>query len=98
MGGGKQQKARDNTQDRKSSSMNKITDGTAVNAVVEEFLGRTGGRGEVIQVKVKILSGKNEGRSMRRNAKGPLKIGDLLTLRETEIEARKLKGSTGRSI
>jgi small subunit ribosomal protein S28e len=65
----------------------------AVNALVEEFIGRTGARGEVTQVKAKILSGRNEGRSMRRNIKGPVKIGDLITVRETEIEARRIKGS-----
>lgn len=73
-----------------------------VNGIVEEFIGRTGARGEVTQVKCKILSGRNEGRSMRRNVKGSVKVGDLLTLRETEIEARRIKGSfatrgTGRS-
>ncbi|MBU0760401.1 MAG: 30S ribosomal protein S28e [Nanoarchaeota archaeon] len=77
--------------------MGKITEGQAVNALVEQFIGRTGARGEVTQAKIKILEGKNKGRSMRRNIKGPVKIGDLITLRETEIEARRIKGSQGRS-
>ncbi len=68
-----------------------------VNAVVEEFIGRTGARGEVSQVKVKILSGSNQGRTLRRNIKGPIKLGDLVTLRETEIEARRIKSNYRRS-
>ena len=59
-------------------------------AVVQEIIGRTGSRGEVIQVKVKLLQGDSQGKVMRRNVKGPIKRGDILMLRETEIEARAL--------
>lgn len=91
-----QQRVRDKTSE--GGTISKFSSEGAVNAVVEEFIGRTGGRGEVTQVKVNVLEGKNKGKSMRRNVKGPIKAGDLLTLRETEIEARRIRGNTGRSI
>ena len=76
----KVQRIKDKTSE--SIGMGKLTDGAPVNGLVEQFLGRTGARGEVTQVVVKILGGRNEGRSMRRNVKGPVRIGDLLTLRD----------------
>ena len=67
-----------------------ITFSPAVPAKVEEIVGRTGSRGEVIQVRCKILTGYDQGKVIRRNVKGPTRIDDVLMLRETEIEARKL--------
>ncbi len=65
----------------------------AVPATVEEVIGRTGTRGEAIQVRVKILDGRDQNKIIRRNVKGPIQVGDTLMLRETEIEARPLTKS-----
>jgi small subunit ribosomal protein S28e len=62
----------------------------AVEARVEELVGRTGMKGEIIQVRCKVLSGRDQNKILRRNVKGPIKPGDLLMLRETEIEARRI--------
>jgi len=88
----KQQKIKDKTSEGTTIKAEKLSGGVPVNAIVEEFVGRTGARGEVTQVMAKVLSGRNEGKVMRRNVKGTVRVGDLLTLRETEIEARRIKG------
>ncbi|MEK6923701.1 MAG: 30S ribosomal protein S28e [Candidatus Micrarchaeota archaeon] len=60
-------------------------------AEVVEIIGQTGVFGEVHQAMCRIIDGKDRGRVIRRNIKGPVRKGDYLVLLETEREAKPIR-------
>ena len=72
-----------------SSSGNEAGFASAVQAEVKEILGRAGARGELHLVMAQILEGRDQNKAIRRNVKGPVRVGDILMLLDTELEAQR---------
>jgi small subunit ribosomal protein S28e len=58
----------------------------SVPAEVVQLLGRSGIKG-VSQVRCKIMDGRDKGKVLIRNVVGPVRLGDVLMLKETEMES-----------
>ncbi|MBI4152529.1 30S ribosomal protein S28e [Candidatus Woesearchaeota archaeon] len=65
---------------------------SGIPAEVKEIIARAGSRGELTQVMCLVMDGRDKNKAIRRNVKGPVQIGDILMLLETEIEAQRLGG------
>jgi small subunit ribosomal protein S28e len=58
----------------------------ATPAEIIAIMGREGTKG-ITRVRCRLVDGKEKGKILTRNVLGPVKMGDVIILRETEMES-----------
>lgn len=58
----------------------------ATPAEVVQIAGRMGVKG-VVRVRCKLLEGREAGKVLVRNTAGPIMVGDIILLKETEMDS-----------
>ena len=67
-------------------------------AQVIKIIGRTGLTGEILQAKVRILDGKDKNRILTRNIKGPIRLNDILILKESDLQSHVIDANKEQSL